>query len=97
MLDMCDDGDVPLFTEETFAAAADDNEEVDTEAAVGHWHGAGCTQFTAMVLAFHLISKAFRPECGQHRSEHRTGTAPSPDRRAPYLEAASNGEALIEP
>ena len=94
---MCDDGDVPLFTEETFAAAADDNEEVDTEAAVGH--GVDCTQFTAMVLAFHLtrISKAFRPECGQHRSEHRTGTAPSPDRRAPYLEAASNGEALIEP
>ena len=95
---MCDNSYVPqlpLFTEETFAAAADDNEEADTEAAVGH--GAGFTQFTAMVLAFHLISKGFRTKCearlpGQHRSEHRTGTAPSPDRRAPYLEAASNGD-----
>ena len=35
MLDKFDDGDVPLFTEKTFAAAADDNEEADTEAAVG--------------------------------------------------------------
>ena len=51
---MCDDGDVPLFTEETFAAAADDNEEVDTEAAVGH--GVGCTQFTAMVLSGWLFT-----------------------------------------
>ena len=29
---MCDDCDVPLFTEETFAAAANDNEEADTKA-----------------------------------------------------------------
>ena len=93
---MCDDGDVPLFTEETFAAAADDNEEADTEAAVTvlasrrslQW----CWLFTCLVKLFDPNAKP-----GQHRSEHRTGTAPSPDRRAPYLEAASNGEALIEP
>jgi hypothetical protein len=40
--------------------------------------------FTATVLAFHLISRAFLPEFearkpGQHRNEHRTGTAPCPD------------------
>jgi hypothetical protein len=68
---MCDDGDVPLFTEETIAAAADDNEEADTEAAVG----AGFTPFTAMELAFHLISKAFRPEC-----EARAAPERAPDR-----------------
>ena len=77
---MCDagDGDVPLFTEETFAAAADDNEEADTEAAVGH--GAGFTPFTAMVLAFHLISKAFRPECEARAAPER---APDRDRAKP--------------
>ena len=70
---MCDDDDVPLFTEETFAAAADDTEEADTKAAVGHVHSAG---FTATVLAFHLISKAFRPEC----EARAASTGPGPRR-----------------
>jgi hypothetical protein len=36
VLDICDDDDdVPLFTKETFAAAADRTKEADTEAAVG--------------------------------------------------------------
>ena len=43
MLDICDDDNVPLFTDETFAAAADDTEEADTEAAVG---GGGCADFS---------------------------------------------------
>jgi hypothetical protein len=38
---MCDDNDVPLLTEETFAAAADDTEEVDNEAAIGGGNSAG--------------------------------------------------------
>ena len=55
----------------SFAAADDDNEEADTEAAVGPGHGAGFTPFTAMLLASNLISKAFRPECEARAAPER--------------------------
>jgi hypothetical protein len=54
------------------------------------------------MLAFHVISEAFRSEfearaaVQQHRTKHRTGTAQCLDSIAQYLEAASNGEALID-
>ena len=64
----------------SFAAADDDNEEADTEAAVGPGHGAGFTPFTAMLLASNLISKAFRPECEARAAPER---APDRDRAEP--------------
>jgi hypothetical protein len=49
---MCDDDDVPLFTKQTFGAAADDIEEVNIMQPL----------VAARVLAFHLISKVFQPK-----------------------------------
>jgi hypothetical protein len=44
VLNICQDyNDVPLFTKETLAAAADHTEEADTEAAVG---GSDCADFS---------------------------------------------------
>jgi hypothetical protein len=52
VLIICQDyDDVPLFTKETFAAAADHTEEADTEAAVG---GSDCADFSLDYQSFSI-------------------------------------------
>ena len=58
MLDMCNDNDVPLFTKKTFAVG----QPPMTSRKPPTSRPPSMLAFTATMLAFHLISKAFRPE-----------------------------------
>jgi hypothetical protein len=81
---MCDDDDAPLQIYNSSRRLSRQPLTTPKKPTVGGGDSAG---ELATVLAFRLISLAFRP--AEHQSEHRTVTALSlaRDSIAPYLEA----------